>query len=121
MRRKGREFLSWGLRKKGTKKGNEQPSDEGTNDHDEGGGTSIGLDPPNLFGVLGNNDSFGDDGGADYWRAAASATASTAASTSVASTNAESTRGGTKWLSSALTAESNKKKTRAFTKPLQIA
>ena len=26
MRRKGREFLSWGLRKKGTKKGNEQPS-----------------------------------------------------------------------------------------------
>ena len=25
MRRKGREFLSWGLRKKGTKKGNEQP------------------------------------------------------------------------------------------------
>ena len=26
MRRKGREFLSWGLRKKGTKKGNAQPS-----------------------------------------------------------------------------------------------
>ncbi len=26
MKRKGREFLSWGLRKKGTKKGNVQPS-----------------------------------------------------------------------------------------------
>ena len=33
MRRKGREFLSWGLRKKGTKKGNEQPSDETSSLH----------------------------------------------------------------------------------------
>jgi hypothetical protein len=94
--------------------------DEGPDDRDEGGGTSLGLDPTNLFAEMpGNNDSFGDCGGADDLLAAASATASTAASTSLASTSAASARG--KHLSSVSTAESAKKKSRAITKPLRIA
>ena len=94
--------------------------DEGPDDRDEGGGTSLGLDPTNLFaGMPGNNDSFGDGGGADDLLAVASATASTAASTSLASTSAASARG--KRLSSVSTAESAKKKSRAITKPLRIA
>ena len=60
--------------------------DKGSEDRDEGGGTSLGLDPTNLFGMPGNNDSFGDGDGADDLLAAASATASTVASTSLAST-----------------------------------
>jgi hypothetical protein len=59
-------------------------------DRDEGGGTSLGHDSTNLFGMPGNNASFGDGGGADDLLAAASATASTAASTSLASTSAAS-------------------------------
>jgi hypothetical protein len=89
-------------------------------DHrDEGGGTSLGVDPMNLFGDLGKDDSFGNDGGADDLLAAVSATASTAASTSVASTSAASARGGTK-LSSSASTESTKKKIRALTMPLRI-
>ena len=95
--------------------------DEGPDNRDKGGGTSLGLDPTNLFaGMPGNNDSFGDGdgGGADDLLAVASATASTAASTSLASTSAASARG--KRLSSVSTAKSAKKKSRAITKPLRI-
>jgi hypothetical protein len=63
--------------------------------HDEGGGTSLVVDPTNLFGDLRKDDSFGDNGGADDLLAAVSATASTAASTSVASTSVASAKGGT--------------------------
>jgi hypothetical protein len=91
--------------------------DKGSDDHDEGGGTSLGLDPTNLFGMPGNNASFGDGGGANDLLAAASATASTAASTSLASTSATSARG--KCSSGALTAESTRKKSRALTKLLR--
>jgi hypothetical protein len=74
------------------------------------GGTSLRLDPTNLFGMPGNNASFGDGGGANDLLAAASATASTVASTSLASTSAASARG--KRSSVASTAESTKKKSR---------
>jgi hypothetical protein len=91
--------------------------DKGSNDSDEGGGTSLGLDPTNLFGMPGNNPSFGYGGGGNDLLAAASATASTVASTSFASTSAASARG--KRLSGASTVESVKKKSRALTKPLR--
>ncbi len=95
---------------------------EGPDDRDEGGGTSLGLDPTNLFaGMPGNNDSFGDGGGADDLLAVASATASTAASTGFASTSAASARGNRLSSVSTSTAESAKKKSRAITKPMCIA
>jgi hypothetical protein len=92
--------------------------DKGSDDHNEGGGTSLGIDPTNLFGgIPGNNPSFGDGGGGNDLLAAASATASTAASTSFASASAASARG--KRSSGPSTAESVKKKSRALMKPLR--
>ena len=91
--------------------------DKGSEDHDEGGGTSLGLDPTYLFGMPGNNASFSDGGGGNDLVAAASATASTSASTSFASTSAASARG--KRSSGPSTAESVKKKSRALMKPLR--
>jgi hypothetical protein len=87
---------------------------------DQGDGTSLGVDPTNLFGdvvdVEGVNGAlFGDDAGADE-PVAVAATVSTAASSSTMSTNS----GGKRSSGASAGGGGKQKKTKAFTQPLRI-
>ncbi len=87
---------------------------------DQGGRTSLGVDPTNLFGdvvdVKGVNGAlFGDDAGADE-PVAVAATASTAATSSTMSTNS----GGKRSSGASGGGGGKQQKTKAFTQPLRI-